>query len=72
MGIMTWEDATQLAERVAKSPDAGTLHVAVMVASKGCGYAVVIREHGRHELHYVQSMSEFQTLCEWLLAPHNG
>ena len=27
---MNWEDATQLAERIAKSPDAGTLHVAVI------------------------------------------
>jgi hypothetical protein len=72
MGIMTWEDATQLAERIAKSPDAGTLHVAVIVAAEDRGYAVVIREHGRHELHYVHSMSEFKTLCEWLLAPQNG
>lgn len=69
---MSWEDAAQLAERIAKSPDAGTLHVAVMVASGDRGYAVVIREHGRHELHYVQSMSEFKTLCEWLLAPHHA
>jgi len=70
---MNWEDATQLAERIAKSPDAGTLHVAVIVAPEAQGYAVAIREHGRHELHYLQSMSEFEALCEWLLAPrHSG
>lgn len=59
---MTWEDAIQLAERIAKSPDAGTLHVGVMVAPGERGYAVVIREHGRHELHSVQSMSDFKAL----------
>ncbi|ETX01249.1 MAG: hypothetical protein ETSY1_08065 [Candidatus Entotheonella factor] len=69
---MIWEDAAQLAERIAKSPDAGTLHVAVIVAPEGQGYAVAIREHGRHELHYVQSMNEFQALCEWLLAPRSS
>ena len=69
---MTWEDATQLAERIAKDPDAGTLHVAVIVAPEDRGYAVAIREHGRHELHYVQSMNEFKALCEWLLAPRRG
>jgi len=69
---MIWEDATQLAERIAKSPDAGTLHVGVMVAPGDQGHAVVIREHGRHELHYVQSMHEFKTLCEWLLAPRRS
>ena len=66
---MTWEDATQLAERIASSPDAGMLHVGVIVAPGDQGYAVVIRHHGRHELHYVQSMDAFKTLCEALLNP---
>ncbi len=69
---MTWEDATQLAERIAKSPDSGTLHVAVIVAPENQGYAVVIREHGRHELHYLQSMDAFKALCERLLTPRSG
>ena len=65
---MTWEDATHLAERIAKSPEAGALHVGVIVAPKNQGYAVVIRHHGRHELHYVQSMDAFKVLCEGALA----
>jgi hypothetical protein len=69
---MIWEDATQLAERIANSPDAGTLHVGVIVAPADQGYAVVIREHGRHELHYVQSMQAFKALCERLLAPRRS
>ncbi len=66
---MIWEEAAQLADRIAKDPDAGTLHAAVIVAPEDQGYAVAIREHGRHEMHYVQSMGEFKALCEWLLAP---
>ncbi len=68
---MTWEDATQLSDRIAKSPDSGMLHVGVIVAPNDRGYAVVIRAHGRHELHYVYSMDEFKALCERLLAPRS-
>ena len=67
---MTWEDATQLAERITSSPEAGMLHVGVIVAPENQGHAVVIRHHGRHELHYVQSMDAFKSLCETLLSPH--
>jgi hypothetical protein len=69
---MILEDATQLAERIANSPDAVTLHVGVIVAPEDQGYAVVIREHGRHELHYVQSMQAFKALCERLLDPRRS
>jgi hypothetical protein len=69
---MIWEDATQLAARIAKSPEAGALHVGVIVAPEGRGYAVVIREHGRHELHDVPSMNEFKALCEWILTPRSS
>ena len=40
---------------------------ASIVAPEDGGYAVFIRQHGRHELHYLQSMDEFKALCEWLL-----
>ena len=64
---MTWEEAAQLADTIAASPDAGAWHAHVAVAPQGQGYAVVMREHGKHELHYVWSMDEFLALCERLM-----
>lgn len=64
---MTWEEATQLADTIADSPDAGTMHARVAVAPQGQGYAVVVREHGKHELHYVWSFAEFTALCNRLM-----
>jgi len=64
---MTWEEATQLADTIAASPDAGAWHARVAVAPKGEGYAVVMREHNKHDLHYIWSMDEFLALCERLM-----
>ena len=63
---MTWEEATALSDAIAASPDAGALHVRVAVAPQA-GYAVIIREHGLQDLHYVWTMDEFKALCERLM-----
>ncbi len=65
---MTWEEATQLADALAASPDTGAWHARVAVAPQGQGYAVVMREHGKHELHYIRSGEEFTALCDGLMA----
>lgn len=64
---MTWDEATQLADTIAASPDGGAWHAGVAVAPQGAGYAVVMREHNHHDLHYIWSMDEFLALCERLM-----
>lgn len=65
---MTWEEATRLADTIAASPDAGAWHASVAMAPQGQGYAVVMRQHGHHELHYLRSRAEFAALCDRLMA----
>ena len=64
---MTWEEATSLVDDIAVSSDAGAWHASVAVAPTGQGYAVIMRHHGRHELHYVRSKDEFTALCNRLM-----
>jgi hypothetical protein len=65
---MTWDEATQIADAIAESPDAGAWHARVAVAPQGQGYAVVVREHNHHEMYYLRSLDEFRALCDRLMA----
>lgn len=65
---MTWEDAAQLSDAIAESPDSGALHANVTVAPDGQGYAVMVREHNHSEMHYIHSIDEFKALCDRLTA----
>ncbi len=64
---MTWDEAAQLADYITQCPDGGMWHARVAVAPQGQGCAVVVREHGKHDLHYVWSAKEFTALCERLM-----
>lgn len=64
---MTWEEATHLADIIADSPDAGAWHARVAVAPEGEGYAVMVREHNHHEMHYLRSFEEFKAICDGLI-----
>jgi hypothetical protein len=61
--ILTWEEATQLADRIANTPDAGNWHVGVAVIGRPGEYAVTVRQHRTDTLHYVSSMAEFTAVC---------
>ncbi len=63
---MNWKEATSLVDAIAASPDAGAWHASIAVAPGGQGYAVIVRQHGRHELHYIWSEDEFKVLCDQL------
>ena len=63
---MTWEEATQLSDAITESSDSGAWHARVAVAAGDQGYAVIVRQHNTHELHYLRSMEEFIALCEQL------
>lgn len=65
---MTWEEAAQLSDAIAESPDAGSLHANVTVAPGGQAYAVMVREHNHAEMHYIDSMEAFKALCDRLTA----
>lgn len=65
---MTWEEATQLADTIADSPDAGAWHARVAVSPEGQGYAVMVREHNHHEMYYLRSFEEFKRLCDGLMS----
>jgi hypothetical protein len=68
---MTWDEATQIADAIAESPDAGAWHARVAVTPQGQGYAVVVREHNHHEMYYLRSLDEFRALCDRLMARGN-
>ena len=63
---MTWEEATELSDAITETSDAGAWHARVAVAAGDQGYAVIVREHGKHELHYLTSMAAFTALCDQL------
>ena len=61
--VLTWEEATQLADQIANTPDAGNWHVGVAVVGPPGEYAVTVRQHRTDTLHYVSSMAEFAAVC---------
>jgi hypothetical protein len=61
--VLTWEEATRLADRIASTPDAGNWHVGVAVVGAPGEYAVTVRQHRSDTLHYVSSMAEFAAVC---------
>ena len=62
---MTWDNATQLTEQIAMSPDAGNWHAQVMAVEQG--YAVAMRQHNTHTFYFVSSLHEFRNLCDHLM-----
>jgi hypothetical protein len=61
--VLTWEEATRLAEQIASTPDAGNWHVGVAVVGAPGEYAVTVRQHRTDTLHYVSSVAEFAAVC---------
>lgn len=64
---LTWKEATALVDAIAASLDAGAWHASIAIAPQGQGYAVIMRHHGHHNLHYVWSKGEFTALCNQLM-----
>lgn len=62
---MTWEEAAQLTEHIAATPDAGNWHA--QVAVRGDDYAVAVRHHNTPTSYYVTSVREFIALCDRLM-----
>lgn len=67
---MTWEDAIQLTEQIASSPDAGNWHAQVMAAAQG--YTVAMRQHNSPTFYFVTSVKEFRALCDQLMPPRQS
>lgn len=61
---MTWDEATQLADAIAATPDAGAWHIGVAAAPDAQGYVVVARKHGQHDMHYLHTAEAFVALCD--------
>jgi uncharacterized protein GlcG (DUF336 family) len=61
--VLTWEEATRLADHIASTPDAGNWHVGVAVVGAPGEYAVTVRQHRTDTLHYVSSVTEFAAVC---------
>lgn len=62
---LSWEEAVQLTETIALSPDAGNWHAQVMALKQG--YAVAMRQHNTSTFYFVSSVHEFRELCDRLL-----
>jgi uncharacterized protein GlcG (DUF336 family) len=60
--VLTWEEATRLADQIASTPDAGNWHVGIAVVGNPGEYAVTVRQHRTDTLHYVSSLAEFTSV----------
>jgi hypothetical protein len=67
---MTWDEAVQLADRIAESPEAGAWHVRVVVAGEPQKYAVAVRQHNTHRWYHVTSIDAFLDLGTPRRGPH--